>query len=388
MADERQPAGRHIALLAHRLAATAPTGIGRYYVEISQGLAEVARPGQHRYSVASTRERAEPTWIPAGLTRVTVPGPRKALAVSWGAVGRPHLDRALGRPDLVHTLHPWAPTPTRAPLVTTIHDLMPMLHPEWHARMESWSFRRGVAHARDHARVVITESGHAAEVISAEGGIEPARIRVIWGGVGDEFRQVWSAAQRESVCRRHGVEPGRFLIAVGAVSDRKNLRVVVRALAKTDPALLGAPALLAAGPPGVGAEQLAAEVERLGVSDRVRFAGFVPGEDLPVLVGSALALVHPSRDEGFGITPIEAMAAGVPAIASDAGSIPEISGEAARLVDPDDVDGWAAAIAEVAGDAELRAAMVTAGSARQDRFRWARSARDTLAVHDEVLSGS
>lgn len=379
------PRPRRIALLGHRLASPSATGIGRYYVEISKGLAAVADPATHRYVVASTREKEQPTWIPAGLEHRSIPGSRKALALSWGALRRPHLDRALGHPDLLHTLHPWAPTPIRAPLVTTIHDLMPMLHPEWHTRIERWSFNRGVAYARDHASMIVTESQFAAEVIAAEAGIAPERIRVVWGGAGDEFRRRASPAEVDEVCARHGVQPGRFLIVVGAVSNRKNLTVLLRALARTDPARLGTPALLAGGPPGLGADDIAAEADRLGLHERVRFAGYVPAQDLPVLVGSSLALVHPSRDEGFGITPIEAMAAGVPAIASDAGSIPEVAGGAAILVDPDDVDGWAAAITLVASDRDRHAALVKAGDRHQEQFRWTRAATETMAIHDAVL---
>jgi alpha-1,3-rhamnosyl/mannosyltransferase len=144
-------------------------------------------------------------------------------------------------------------------------------------------------------------------------------------------------------------------------------------------------ALLVAGPAGRGAAGIEAEADRLGLAGRVRFAGFVSGEDLPVLVGASLALVHPSRDEGFGITPIEAMAAGVPAITSTVGSLPEVVGDAGLLVDPDDHDGWAAAIFGVATDPERRAALVAAGHLRQARFTWRAAAEATLAVHDEVL---
>ncbi len=383
MVDARGP--QRIALLGHRLASPSATGIGRYYVEISKGLAAVADPATHRYVVASTREPEPPTWLPAGLDHRTVRGPRKVLALSWALAGRPTLDRSLGDPHLVHALHPWTATPTRAPLVTTIHDLMPMLHPEWHGRLESWSFRRGVAHARDNAAAIVTESQYAADVITAEADISADRIRVVWGGVGDEFRRRPTDTEATAVCARHGVDPGRFLIVVGAVSNRKNLTVLLRALTRTDPAHLGTPALLAAGPAGRGADAIQAEVDRLDLHDRVRFAGYVAQADLPVLVASSLALVHPSRDEGFGITPIEAMAAGVPAIASHAGSIPEVAGAAAVLVGPDDTDGWAAAITAVATDPDWRAGLIAAGDDHQSRFHWTHAARATRRVHDEIL---
>jgi len=376
---------RRIALVGHRLAQLAPTGIGRYYTEVARGLVEHADPATHQYLIASTRERAQPTWLPPGLERRSLGGPRKLRALAWGLVGWPPVDAALGDPDLVHVLQTWAPVPARAPLVATVHDLMPMLHPEWHGPLESWSFRRSVRHLADHARLLIADSAHTAALVTERLGVAPARLRVVWVGVGDEFRRVAPTAERDATCARYGVEPGRYLVCVGAVSERKNLPVVLRALARVDPGLLGDVALLAAGPPGKGAATIEAEADRLGLSARVRFAGFVPDADLPVLVGGAMALVHPSRDEGFGITPLEAMAAGVPALASAVGSVPEVAGPAAVLLDPEDAEAWAAAITDVAADPDRRAALVTAGRAHQARFTWLRTAADTLAVHDEVL---
>lgn len=377
-----------VALLGHRLAAATATGIGRYYREIAQGLVAVADPATHQYLVASTREPAPPDWLPPGLEHGVIGGQRQVAVLRWALTGRPLLDEDLGRPDLVHTLHSWAPTPCRAPLVTTIHDVMPLQHPAWFGRAEAWLFRRGVDHARDHAIVVVSESHHAAGVIAAETGIDITRIRVVHGGVGDEFRRRCAPEVLAALARRYGVEHGRYLIAVGAVSARKNLPVLLRALARVDPALLGDPGLLIVGPEGNEATEVHAAVEQLGLEDRVRFTGYVPRDDLPGLVGAAAALVHPSRDEGFGLTPLEAMAAGTAVVASTAGSLREVVADAGVLVDPDDIDGWAGAITRVVGDPDAQAALVAAGDKRQDRFRWARAATETLAVHDEVLGRS
>jgi alpha-1,3-rhamnosyl/mannosyltransferase len=375
-----------VALVAHRFAAPHPTGIGRYFAEIAQGLAAVADPATHRYTIASPHEAAAPSWLAPPLRRTDLGGARKARAVAWSLLGAPRVDRRLAGADLVHVLQPWAPVPTRARLVATVHDLMPLLHPEWHGRLEAWSFRKGVRHVADHAELVIADSAHTAELVTAHLAVAADRLRVVWIGAGDEFRARPSAAVRDVTCARHGVEPGRYLIAVGAVSRRKNLTVVLQALATLDPMLLGATALLVAGPPGKGAADVEAEDDRLRLGDRVRFAGFVPDEELPVLVGASLALVHPSRDEGFGITPLEAMAAGVPAVASAVGSVPEVTGDAAVLLDPGDVDGWAGAIAALATDGAHRADLVARGSRHQARFTWRAAAEATLAVHDEVLA--
>lgn len=373
-----------IALLAHRAASPSATGIGRYYVELTRSLAQ-SSPPDLRYALATTRERQEATWLPPEVERLQIPGPRRAVAFTWAVIRRPRADRWLGRPDLVHCLHPWTATPTRAPLVTTVHDLMPLQHPAWYPRRESLLFARGVAHTRDHARCVLTVSAHRADQIESEAGIERARIRVVHLAAGDEFRARHEPAIVESVCRRYGVEPGRFLIAIGQVARRKNLAVVLHAVASMGPGVLGTPALLCAGPRGVGAGEVDDLVDRLGLRDRVRLAGYVPSDDLPILLGAALALVHPSYDEGFGMTPIEAMAAGVPALASDRGALPEIVDDGGVLLDPDDVDGWAAAIADIAADPDRRASLIARGDARQKHFVWSRVATETSEVYDDLL---
>jgi len=380
------PRSARVTLLAHRIASPTATGIARYYVELARALAAAAASGDdaHEYTIATTREQEQPTWLPENLPRITIPGPRKAVTAMLALTRRPYLDRALGRPDVVHTLHPWMPTPVHVPLVTTVHDIMPIEHPDWYPRQESWTYARGLAHARDHATIVIANSEHTAAQLVSEIDVERDRIRVVHMAVSDRFRHRPSAAEIADVARRHGVEPGRYLLVVGQVTRRKNLHVAIRAVAKLDPGLLGSPALLAVGPRGIGAEEIDDEIARLGVGDRVRLGGYAADGDLPALIAGAFALLHPSRDEGFGFTPVEAMAAGVPVVASDAGSLPEVVGDAGVLVDPDDTSAWADAVERLAHDESLRAELVARGTARQERFRWDRVARDTAAIYDEA----
>ena len=377
-----EPPGARVALLAHRAGDPEPSGIGRYYVELVTSL---ALRHAHRYALCTTREPRPTPWLPAGVARHEQPGPRKLVALAWGTIGRPRADRAFDHPDLLHALHPWTATPSRAPLVSSVHDLMPLQHPRWYPRAEGWLYGRGIAHVRHHARLVIAHSAHGAAELEAEAGIESARVRVVHLAVGDEFRRTPPRDEVGSTCARYGVEPGRFLIAVGQVNSRKNLTVVLQAMSRLDLGHLGRPALLVAGSAGPAARSTLDAIDELGLHDRVRVAGYVPDGDLPVLVGAARALVHPSTAEGFGFTPLEAMAAGVPTISSTAGALPEMVASAGLLVDPDDTDGWADAIARVTTDAALHADLVARGAAHQDRFRWERVAVDTEQVYAEVL---
>lgn len=371
-----------VALVGHRLAEEHPTGIGRYYQELITALHR-SPAASIRVTAASTREAGEPAWAPTGLARATIGGHRKLRAVGWALTGRPTVDEDLGRPDLVHLLHPWTALPTRAAQVVTVHDLMPLQHPRWYGRAEAWLYARGVRFAVDHAARFIVNSSFTASELSATLGIDPGRVRVTWFGVGDEFRARHPQDVTTGTCARYGVDPGRYVIAVGAVSERKNLGTVLAALARLDPSIR--PVLLAAGPPGAGSATIHATVDRLGLHEQARFPGFVDHADLPILLGAARALVHPSRAEGFGLTPLEAMASGVPALVSDVGAVREVVGEAAVLLPPDDTDAWAGAIEAVATDDDHHRSLVVAGTAHQAGFTWERTAAATRAVYDEVL---
>jgi glycosyltransferase involved in cell wall biosynthesis len=374
-----------LALVAHRLGSRSATGVGRYYLELIKGLAEAAGEASLELVAATTREAEAPRWLPPTVERLTIPGPRKLTTLGWAALGRPRVDRALGHPDLVHALHAWAPVPTSAPLVVTVHDLMPVRHPEWYGAVERWSFGRAIAHAAAHAAIVITDSTTEADNLVEQGGFDRDRVRVVPLGVGAEFRDRRPPAVEAAACARHGVEPHRYLVALGAVSSRKNLSVVLRALALLPPEVLPTPSLLVIGPPGADAAKVRAEADALGVAERVVFAGYVPDEDVPVLLGAALMLVHPSVDEGFGLTPLEAMATGTPAVVSSSGSLAEVVGSAAMVIDPHDAEAWADAIQRIAEDPDLEAALVAEGDRHQARFTWTRTAAETRAIYDDVL---
>ena len=353
------------------------TGIGRYVEGVTKALAARADPGW-RYDVSAPRERGGPGWLPAGVGYRPIPGPRRGLHVAWTTFGEPRLERVVGPFDLVHVLHPSFPLATRRPTVVTVHDVMLLEHPEWYERGELWGFRHCMDQLAGGAGPVITVSGDVADRLVRRVGVARERITVVHLAVGDEFRRPALEADIERVCGALDVRPGGFLLAVGNLSTRKNLGTLVRALSKVEAS--GVPLVLA-GRPGRGHGDLDQEIRRCGVAERVRLAGFVPEGDLPALVQSSLALVHPAVDEGFGLPPLEAMAAGIPVIAARAGSIPEVVGDAACLVDPLDAAAWTEAIDLVAGDGTRRSELAAAGRSRAAAFTWRRVAEQTAAVH-------
>ncbi len=403
-----------VALVAHRIADPAPSGIGRYYRELITAL---ACEGRGTSLVAVTpREPGRPGWLPPEVARRTVPGPRQAVQFCWSAVRRPRIDAWTGGVDLVHALHTWAPVPTRLPLVVTVHDLMPVLNPSWFRRDHRWAARQALRYSVDHADRIVTSSTWVATLVKSECGVAADRIDVVPEGVNDRFRTAPTRNQVQAIEKRWGLVSGGYLLAVGQVTARKNLLTVVRALARLGPQRSRGLPLVIAGSPGPASAALDAEVARLGVGDRVRLLGYVADDLLAPLVAGAVVLVHPSLDEGFGLTPIEAMAAGTPVIASRAASLPEVIGDAGILIDAaapgagtgggagagagsgadagtgaaaggTEADAWAEAMERVIGDEDERRRLTEAGRIRQAAFTWAATARGTLAVYRDVLEG-
>jgi len=369
-----------VALYVSQLAPAGPTGIHRYATEIARALISL---DPDRYRMVTSAEDAPPIWFPHDIPVTRLPGPRRVLHLSWYLAHRPPIERFIGTTDLVHVLSPTFPVPSRAPIVYTIHDLQHIDDASAFRRREA---RLGAAALRDaarRARRIITVSEAVAERTVALLGVDRARISVVHHGIGERFHVPAPDGVVGDVTSRYGVEAGRYLLYVGKVEDRKNVTTLVRAIAKRGPGVR----LVVTGPPGFGAGNVTAEIERLGLSAQIVLTGHVPDADLLPLMAGALALVHPSEFEGFGFTPLEAMALGTPAIASRAGSLPEVLGDGALLLEPRDANAWADAMSRVERDAAFARDLGERGRRHASRFTWERAAKETAAVHDEVTSG-
>ena len=368
----------NIAVVVHRLSTDAPTGIDRYARELVRAL---ARHDEHRVEAVATAERSQPDWLPDGVEVRRIGGPRQLVHLGWSVCGRPRIDGAIDDADLVHVTAPTFPVPTSRPLVHTVHDLLPLVHPHWFDRVHRWGFRRAIEYARDHAAAFIADSRATADVMVELAGIDAGHITVIPLGVAEPFLEPVNEDDIERVAAAHGVTPKAYVVSVGHVSDRKNLTVVVDALAQ-----LGddRPQFLVAGPDGPGAERVRARVEAHRLTTSVRFTGFVPDRNLPALLAGARALVHPSLGEGFGLPPLEAMAVGTPAIVADSAALPDAVGNAALVAPADEPAEWAAAMNSLA-DPEVAAAHAHDGRQHARTFTWSRTAEETLAVYERVV---
>jgi glycosyltransferase involved in cell wall biosynthesis len=370
-----------VCLFAHRAAEAQPTGIGRYLRELALALAEVAGDDDSLV-LASTREPGEAEWVSGRIEARALPWPRRAVQAAWCLGAGPHLERSLGHLGAVHLMQPFPPVPARAAQVVTIHDVFPFEHPEWYPRSEPWVYRRCIALVRRRANRLIVPSAYVGGRVESVLGVDPERIEVVPEGVSGTFVDSGAGADSEAVCARFGVTPRRFAVCIGAISIRKNQLALVRAAPQlADDGF----ALVMVGADGHGAETVSAELGRDEYRSRVVRAGYLSEPDMAALVRAAAAVVHPALAEGFGLVPLEAMAAGTPVIAARSGSIPEVVGDAAVLVDePRDPSAWATALVEVAGSADLRRRLIAAGKRQATSFSWQRSARRMLEIYREA----
>jgi glycosyltransferase involved in cell wall biosynthesis len=264
--------------------------------------------------------------------------------------------------------------------VITVCDMTPLLFPGSHGRMNVWHHRFVLPVILRRADRVITISDCSKRDIVRLCGIPEEKVVVTPLAADPAFRPDPEGTAGSAVT---GL-PRPYILNVGTLEPRKNLEGLLRAFgaAKRE----GLPhTLVVTGARGWGRSRLAAIVEELRLEESVVFTGFVDDHDLPHLYAGADFFVYPSLYEGFGLPPLEAMACGTPVITSNVSSLPEVTGEAALLVDPRSVTDLAAAMVRLAGDASLRETLRERGLARARLFSWERTAAETLTVYRGVL---
>jgi glycosyltransferase involved in cell wall biosynthesis len=269
-----------------------------------------------------------------------------------------------------------------------MHDTLPLSHPELiFPRLSgriAWRLKESVAAHR--ADRIVTVSQSSRRDIEAWLGRPDPRIRVITEGPDPIFGPRTDGAETEAVLRRHGlVGRERFLLYVGGLSPHKNLLRLVAAFARSDVADVR---LVLTGDVQdvfhTHVPEIRAAIERHRLGNRVLLTGFVPDEELVHLYNRAFALVQPSLLEGFGLPAVEAMACGTPVIASRAGSLPEVVGEAGVFFDPIDVDSIAHAIGGLLAELGRRDDLARRALERSTQFTWDASARALLETFAEL----
>jgi len=273
--------------------------------------------------------------------------------------------------------------------VVTVHDLGFRYFPQAHRPLDRWYLEWSTRyHARTAGHLLADSEATQHDLIEVY-GVPPGRITVIYPGRDESLQPVTDPAAIEVIKTRYGIK-GDYILHLGTLHPRKNLLRLVEAFALLQKDLGPRTSdwrLVLAGRKGWLYEPLFRRVAALGLEDGVVFTGYIPQADLAPLLSGAHCFAFPSLYEGFGFPVLEAMTCGTPVICSDTSSLPEVVGDAALLVDPEDTQAWAEALRRLLTDAELRQSVIQRGYRQMQRFSWPRAAQQVLEVFAEVGSG-
>jgi len=351
------------------------TGVGHYTAELARHLAQINQ--EDEILVVSPRRFV--TNPPRGTNLSYLRPTRNPLLRSWW---RSNLEAYLRRQriDVFHGTNFELPANAPCATVVTIHDLSTLLHPQYHEKKNVQRAQRQLPDVVAAATLLITPTESIRQELHERLIVGLDRIFAVTEAARDCFQP--QAFEKTAAVRRHLGITERFLLYVGTVEPRKNLLNLVKAF-ETLADVVGPVQLVIAGRTGWLVSELFDYVKKSRWRKQIIFTGYLSDSNLRSLYSSCTLFVYPSLYEGFGLPPLEAMACGAPVIASDAVSVREVVGNAARLVRPEP-DALSAAIRELFTSEQSRTRLAENGKLRAAEFSWVQAAKRTRAVYVEA----
>ncbi len=366
------------------------SGTGRYLIHLMEGVG-LSREVLSFGAAAFPPDRTLGVNVARLLATPFDSRSRRLAKVWFEQIALPSAARRAGG-SVAHVPYFAAPLRPRLPTCVTVHDLVPLVRPEYRRTASERLYTALVVRGLASAERIITDSRASAVDLRERLRIPIDRIRVIPLGVDDRFRPLETDEERawaDSVLEKREIDRPYFLY-VGGLDRRKNVDMLIRAFARLRQQRGRDHLLVIVGALRIGDSLFyhpGADLDHLGISAAVRLLGRVGDDEVRALQAKADAFVFPSLYEGFGLPPLEAMACGTPVVCSSASSLPEVVGTAGLLFDPKSEDALVAALDSIAGDADLRGYLGRAARERAADFTWERTVRATAAVWDELAAG-
>ena len=358
--------------------------------------------GQYLHALCRTLPRVRPdvetilavpkgTPTPCGTASVPLPLERISpnLAKVWfEQVSLPALARKLGV-DVLHVPY-WAPPAFHStPTVVTIHDLIPLLLPEYSGGLLGRLYTALVSRTARRTDLILTDSDTSRQDILLRLHVPPERVRRVWLAASHDYRPVRDETILRKVFSKYHF-PDRFFLYLGGFDIRKNVGTLLAAWkAYAEKSQSPVPLVVAGKLPEADSDftpDPRRQAEELGIRDGVVFPGWVAEEDKPAVYSAALAFAFPSRYEGFGLPVLEAMACGTAVLASDASSLPEVVGNAGVLLPPGDISAWSDALGRIDADKAWRKKLEDAALSQSARFSWEKAALETAQAYEAACS--
>ena len=356
-----------------------PAGISRYTRHLIRAISRIDHTDE--FVVFQHRRHLEPVIEVANFRRATLFAPVHSRLEQ----GMLPFELARFRLDLLHSTDFIPPLRTSMPTVITVHDLA-FLHWPHFLTQDSAAYYgqidRGVRRA---SHIIVPSESTKADLI-AQLGVREETVSVIYEAADERFVPLPIEPTRREVCRKYGL-PDSYVLFVGTIEPRKNVDGLLHAFRRLlDRDGVGDAGLAIAGGRGWLYEEVVDLVKTLRLEERVFLLGRIPDEDLHKLYVGARCHVHPAHYEGFGLPPLEAMACGTPTVVSNVSSLPEVVGDAALLVSPQDSEEMAVALQRLLTDDALHAELREKGLQRASCFSWDQAAHRTLDVYRRVIA--
>jgi glycosyltransferase involved in cell wall biosynthesis len=294
-----------------------------------------------------------------------------------------NLEAALGNPQIIHANNFWCPTQLNSSrLVYTLYDLSFFEQPEWTTEANRIGCFEGLFRAGITADWIVAISRYSRDhFLKYFPHFPQDRLKVIYPS--SRFMTAEAPGSRPNALQ--DVPAGKFWLSVGTIEPRKNQKMLAQAYARHLAAGGSTMPLVFAGGNGWKMDDFAAYIEALGIASQVIMTGYVADDELVWLYRNCYANLYPSFFEGFGLPVLEGMQFGAPTVASNTTSIPEVTGNAAILVGPDDLEGWTRTLQQLEQESGLRTQLAEKAPAQASRFSWEASVSMLLAVYSEAL---